>query len=57
MFEEGDQVGPGGYVGAVEGEVLVGEGAGVEVAVHDVRAVFEEEVYVGEAYAGGSTCV
>jgi hypothetical protein len=38
----------------VEGEVLVGEVAGVEVAVYYEGAVFEEEVYVGKANARGS---
>jgi hypothetical protein len=41
----------------VEGEVLVGEVAGVEVAVYYEGALFEEEVYVGEANAGGSTWI
>ena len=35
----------------------MGEGAGLQVAVDYVGAVFEEELYVGEAYAGGSACV
>jgi hypothetical protein len=35
----------------------VGVGAGVEVAVYYEGAVFDEEFYVGEAYAGGSTWV
>ena len=54
LFEEVYQVGPGGHVGALEGEVVVGEVAGVEVAVYDEGTVREEEFYVGEAYAGGS---